>query len=125
MIRKLKKLEQILAESPGWVTDGIENRIKHESWSQLIHPHMITYFGEEHDFSIGNKLRRKEDYDLYWLFCESWFEQPVKKKLYAYKYPCRDTGKNRVDFYDEELFCPVTERFIRSPELDIEYGDDK
>lgn len=114
MKRKLKKLEQILAENPSYVWN--DDSFYFEGAMPEIDFKMIHYFGKEIDTSHED-IRR-------WHWDKSWFEQPVKKKLYAYKvkmYRPTMLGNLETIIFSENK----DESEQRTPEWDIEYGDYK
>lgn len=123
MKRKLKKLEQILAEFSCYHVDqrGI---IRHPLWGHQLTPDMITCLGRE--IEIGEDGRASSGYG----FDESWFEQPVKKKLYAYKSKIVFQDAKRSIRSWEELDTITFNEIendkygTRVPEFDIEYHNE-
>lgn len=107
MKHKLKKLEQILAENPGWYATSETFFFRGTAG---INFSMIHYLGKEVDMDHPSVK--------VWIWDESWFEQPVKKKLYAYS---DDDG--------DVVFSKRPNRNMdylkREPEFDIEYDDEK
>lgn len=107
MKRKLKKLDQILAENSSYSVNG--KSFYFDGSMPCINFSMIRYF--------GGTINMNHDEIRIWKWDESWFEQPVKKKLYAFRTPYGFVG-----YYDSER-----ERVgdMRAPEFDLDFGDSK
>lgn len=114
MKRKLKKLEQILAENPGYES-SVNGFLRHQSWEDNITPLMIYYFGKETNV---------DDPNITWNWDESWFEKPEKKKLYAYKVQMH--RPSMLGNLDAIIFLETpdepNEQLV--PWYDIDYGDE-